>query len=120
MSFDASLFVGAVFALLVAVCLLLMLIDAFGLREIAKDVIADVLTFIRTLSVRRCVLGLGMACIALGQRLMDWAQRPQTPSGQKLNVVIREEWESRRPIEMARVRDEVVVWAGNRFLRIRR
>ena len=62
-----------------------------------------------------------MFLLALGQRLLDHAQRPTLPSGEKLIIRIRDEWEDQWPrVDAERIDDEhIAVKAGPRVIRFR-
>lgn len=115
MTLDGSLIVGTVFTLLIACTLLVMLIDSFDLRETAKDVLADVLTLLRTLSwrnVRRGTLNvIGLFFSALAQRCFECADPPESP--QKVRLAMRREWES-RDVVIAREQNIVRARFGTR------
>ena len=68
---------------------------------------------------RRLIGSFGFFCVGVGTRCMEIAQRKQTPSGGKLIVRVRKEWESRAPVEAFRDGNAVVVFAGSRFLRFK-
>lgn len=118
---NGDLLVGSVFIALIALTVSFMVNDLWkeaGTREPVMDFIADVLTWCRTWTFRNFVLQIGMACIALGQRLMDWAQRPEVPSGAKVSVHIYRQWE-RRDVVVTREHNVVRVKFGSRTLPIK-
>lgn len=67
---------------------------------------------------RRVVGSLGFMFIAIGTRLLEFAQRPSTPTGSKLIVSVQKQWE-RKHVEMRRDEHGVVVMAGGRFIRVK-
>jgi hypothetical protein len=75
------------------------------------------LSFVRW---RPLVGSIGFACIAIGTRLMEFAQRSNTPTGPKLVLKVREEWERPSLVEAFRDEEHVVVFAPGRFLRFKR
>jgi hypothetical protein len=92
-----------------------------SLREALQNATADVLTWCRTFTWRRFVLQLALVCIAVGQRLMDYAQRPATPSGEKLRLSVAREWESPKPKVTAQyIGEHVYVATPGRVVRFKR
>jgi len=88
-----------------------------------RDLLADALTFLRTWNwrlVRRSMWnGLGMFLQAIAQRCFERADAPETPIGALVKVVVSEKWVDRKPVEMHRAGESVIVWAGARFLRVK-
>lgn len=116
MTADLALLV-AFGVLLFGICLF-WLAHQFTLRDTWQDMAADLLTYIRTWTWRKNVLQLGLYFIAIGQRLMEYGQRPETPSETKVTVSLAREWE--KPVEMWRDEDQIMVMAGGRVVPFKR
>jgi hypothetical protein len=86
--------------------------------EDAKNLIADVLAWVRCWTWRRFVLQIGLYVIAIGQRLMEYGQQPETPHGAKLRIVISRRWE-RRDVVVTREADSAKATFGGRVVRFR-
>ena len=66
-------------------------------------------------------LDFAMVLLAMGQRLLDHAQRPTVPNGEKLIIRIRDTWEDKWPrVSAERLDDdEIAMRAGPRVIRFK-